>query len=450
VRKRRWYAVILCLVLLCGCGSKSTGDYAEKKVQEQDNGYTGMAGTKPELNYEAEAMKQRVLTDQVGYDADSTKVVLFLGDKLGSSFHVIDAQSGNMVYTGEIEYSGTDPESGEKVSYGIFSGLVEEGDYYVQTPVIGESYFFSISDSLYMDIFRNACLQYETLWSDRKPCLAEEIPEDAETISNLLIAFEYYTGIFEDDLGIAESGNQIPDLLDMIRKRVDAVRQLDPQELTYEQLACYTGILAQFAQDYKNFDAVYAQDCLAKAQDAFRILERLDINDQDVSYFFYALAQMYRATGNTNYHTKIKVLLNQGTIQGEMSFFGNVAYMSCKYKVDVDLCNRIMTELLEEAEEISQISSKSVYLVCAQDLQVISENMTKLSLVNYVITNHEYVTVQENHMHYLLGRNAGGISYISGTGQESAQAGQCISNNGYQNSALIFMMSEIIKEEAES
>ena len=448
MRKRRWCAAVLCLVLLCGCGNeKKPADI--QSTQVQNTGYTGMAGTEPELDYEVEAMKQRVLTDQVGYDSDSTKVVLFLGDRLGSSFHVIDAENDKMVYTGQIEYSGTDPVSGESVSYGTFSGLVEIGDYYIRTPVIGESYAFSISDSLYTDIFRTACLQYDALWGDHAVCLAKDLPEDAETISNLLIAFEYYTGIFEDDLGIAESGNNIPDLLDLIRRRVAAVSALDPQELSYEQLACYTGILAQFAQDYKNFDAAYAQDCLTKAQDGFRLLERMEDTVLDESYYFYAIAQMYRTTGNSNYHSRIKVLLNEGTVQGEMAFFGNVAYMSCKYKVDVDLCNQIMTGLMEEAEAISQTSSKNVYLVCAEDLKQISENMTKLSLVNYVITNHEYVTVQENHLHYLLGRNAAGVSYIYGTGQKNAPEGQCISENGYQNSALIFMMSEIIKEEAD-
>lgn len=448
MKKRRWYAAVLCLVLLCGCESRNAGADVQGE-QVQDAGYAGMSGAGPELNYEVEAMNPRVLTDQVGYDSDSTKVVLFLGDGLGSSFHVIDADSGNMVYMGEIEYSGTDPDSGEKVSYGIFSGLVEKGNYYIQTPVIGESYPFTISDSLYTDIFRTACLQYEKLWEDGTAYTAKKLTEDAETISNLLIAFEYYTGIFSDDLGINESGNNIPDLLDMIRKRVDEIRSLEPRDLTYEQLACYSGILAQFAQDYKNFDTTYAQECLTGAQDAFRILERMDTAEQDESYFFYAIAQMYRATGNGNYNTRIKVLLSQGAVEGKMSFFGNVAYMSCKYKVDVELCNSIMTQLMEEAEKISQTSSKSIYLICAEDLQTISENMTKLSLINYVITNHEYVTVQENHLHYLLGRNPEGVSFIYGTGQKNAGTKQCISENGYQNSALIFMMSEIIKEESD-
>ena len=74
--------------------------------------------------------------------------------------------------------------------------------------------------------------------------------------------------------------------------------------------------------------------------------------------------------------------------------------------------------------------------------------MVKLAVVNYVITNHEYVTVQENHLHYLLGRNVDGISYISGVGQNQVMnAKDSITTDCYQNSALVLMMCEIMHRE---
>ena len=111
MKRQRWYAVVLCLALLGGCGLKEE----EKPIQStqvQDSGYVGMTGDHPELNYEITPMRPGVLTDQTGYDSDSTKVVLFLGSSLGDSFQVIDAESGSTVYSGEIEYSGIDPQSG--------------------------------------------------------------------------------------------------------------------------------------------------------------------------------------------------------------------------------------------------------------------------------------------------------------------------------------------------
>ncbi len=445
MKRRRWYALILCLILLVGCGKKEEEPVESNEVQ--DVGYVGMAGDAPELNYEITSMRPRVLTDQIGYDSASTKVVLFVGDGFGESFHIVDAKTGNTVYMGEIESGSVDRQTGERVGYGVFTELVASGDYYIRTSGLGESYPFSISDGLYTDIFRSACLHFQGLWDTEEDYQPDTLQKDAETICNLMIAFEYYTGIFQDDLGIEQSGNEIPDMIDIIRSRVDDILTLDADTLSYEQLSCYAGILAQFAQDYKSFDAVYAAECLAEAQNAVRLLDKLEDKTSDESFYFYAVTQVYRATGYASYHTQIKDILKEGAVSGEMAFYGNVAYMSTKYTVDIDLCNDIITTLMNDVEEISQVSSQSPYLVCDRDLQKICEKMSELALVNYIITNHEYVTVQENHLHYLLGRNADGISYISGSGQQNAQVGECISTDSYQNSALVFMMSEIIKGE---
>ena len=47
--------------------------------------------------------------------------------------------------------------------------------------------------------------------------------------------------------------------------------------------------------------------------------------------------------------------------------------------------------------------------------------MTRLAVVDHIITNHEYTTVLENHLHYFLGRNAQSISYIDGVGDRNYQ-----------------------------
>ncbi len=447
MKRRRWYAFILCLILLLGGCEKKEEEQPVASVEIQDTGYVGMAGEEPELNYEVASMRPRVLTDQIGYDSASTKVVLFIGDEFGETFRIVNAANGETVYTGEIEPGSVDRETGERVSYGVFTELSESGEYYIQTAGIGESYSFTVSDGLYISIFRSACLNFRSLWDIEGLYQPDMLQNDAKTICNLLIAYEYYTGIFQDDLGIAESGNEIPDLIDIIRGRIDEVLTLEVDTLTYEQLACYAGILAQFSQDYKGFDAVYAADCLEKAQEAIRIMDRQSEVPQDESYYYYAVAQTYRASGYGSYNTQIKKILREGVVTGEMAFYGNVAYMSSKYSVDMDLCNNIITCLMQDVEKISQESSQSPYLVCDTDMQSICEKMSELALVNYIITNHEYVTVQENHLHYFLGRNADAICYILGTGQQSSEIAECISADSYQNSALVFMMSEIIKGE---
>ena len=45
--------------------------------------------------------------------------------------------------------------------------------------------------------------------------------------------------------------------------------------------------------------------------------------------------------------------------------------------------------------------------------------MARLTVVDHIITNHEYATVLENHLHYFLGRNEQSISYIDGIGSRN-------------------------------
>lgn len=449
MKVKHWIAFILCICLSVGCASRGSDSQVRNTAETEQNGYIGMAGGAVQPDYEFAAMKPGVLTDQIGYEPGGDKVVLFRGNGLSDSFSVMDAESGNTVYSGTIEYAGLDEQTGEKISAGVFTGLVENGTYYIVTPVIGESYRFRIGESLYDEVFRSSCLAFEELWETEAGYQGQNLKKDAQTIGNLLIAFEYYTGIFTDDLGTVDSGNGIPDVLDILKKRVDEVMTLAPEELTYEQLSCYVGILAQFSQDEKKFDARHSAECLLKAQEAFRLLEKKNLSGQDAGYYFYAAAQLYRATGYASYHTVIRnYLAKQGERTGSMDFYGKMAYMSCKYTVDTALCNDMITELMSQVEEISSVSSKNPYLVCSDQLQDICDQMVKFSVVNYVITNHEYVTVQENHLHYLLGRNAEGISYISGAGQrQSDTPGDSITADSYQNSALVLMMCEIILEE---
>lgn len=442
---KRICAAVLCFCLLCGCG-KRENSADEQPPRTATAGYTGMAGDEPELNYEAAVMRPGVLTDQVGYETGSTKIVLFRGGEQDASFEVIDRNTGSTVYSGKLEYEGVDQETGERISSGNFTGLVESGEYWIHVPVLGKSYPFQIADNLYEEVFRSSCLAFEKLWDTEAGYQEQYLTADAETICSLLIAYEYYTSIFQDNLGIEESGNGIPDLMDIIRKRVEGVMSLDSQSLDFEQLSCYVGILSQFAQDYKNIDASYASQCLGAAQEGYRQLERMNRVAFDESFYFYAAAQLYRATGYGNCHTAVKNYLNNTrSSDGQMDFYGKIAYMSCKYTVDSNLCSEIISELMEEMEALSAYSLDDPYLVCSRNLDEICGQMSKLAVVNYVITSHEYVTVQENHLHYLLGRNAEGISYIAGAGQvQKEDAGDGITGDSRKNAALILMMCEIV------
>lgn len=451
-RKRRSYICLclciqLCAGILFGCaGPKDPSVDAPSEGDSAD--YRGMAGDAAQLQYTVESMRPGVLTDQLGYGTDRRKIVLFRGSEAGTSFEVIDLSTDTAVYSGRLESAGTDIQTGEPVSYGDFSGLVENGEYRIRTPELGESYSFYIGDGLYEEVFRKSILAYEALWSTQETYAAGMLTTDAETICTLLIAYEYYTGLFTDDLGGMDSGNNIPDLMDLIRGRVERVMTLSPDRLNYEQLSCYVGILSQFAQDYRNIDADYAGACLVAAQEGWRLLEQKDRTGADGSYYFYAASELYRASGLAACHTALRNYLNAAQESGGvMDFYGKVGYLSCKNTVDVQLCSSIITALMGEVERVSAQSASNPYLVCSYDMPEIFTNMSRLAVVNYVITNHEYETVQENHLHYLLGRNETGVCYIEGIERTEKMAAQTVTQDSLQNASLILLMCEIIHSE---
>lgn len=471
---KRLCAILLCICLICGCGAaeeQQDGLSGEEAVQ---SGYSGLAGELPLLEYEVEKMHPYVLTDQLGYSTGSTKIALFVGGEIGDIYNVVDKETGNTVYSGRMEYAGRDESLQTSVCSGTFTEMVEEGTYYICAEKLGESYPFMIAGEIYGELFRQICLSYEQLWSEKETYHAGQLEEDARVISNLLIAYEYYTGIFSDDIGCSYSGNTIPDLLDLIAARVEKIRQLDIGKLSYEELAAYTGILAKFAQDYKAAGPAQAAECLVEAQEAYTALAKMERADKDESLFFYAAAELFRATGFAGYHTVVRTYLENsmekddaagsaednaqnaaaaGSAQsgkggaGGMEIYGKIAYLSAKYRVDMGLCNEIISDLMREVEGIAAAYNENIYMTVQDRPDGMFQDIIKLAVVNYVITNHEYVTVQENQLHYLLGRNPQGVSYFP-AGADHAKGGM-ITEHAEQASAVILLMCEIVKAEME-
>ena len=82
-----------------------------------------------------------------------------------------------------------------------------------------------------------------------------------------------------------------------------------------------------------------------------------------------------------------------------------VTYLLTRRKVDHDLCGRLIEDLMRGAEDIAKTSRDGIFLVQNEKTDVILWNMTRIALANYAIMNFEYVTVIENSVHYLMGRN---------------------------------------------
>jgi endoglucanase len=515
--------VIICLALLTGCASlPDFSDISLDTLQTtaEDDGITSL-GLTPEFTYDVPVSLPNILTDQVGYAENSNKVAVIQGEVPPDTFSIIDADSGEMVYTGTIEQKGYDEESGTYISYGDFTDFKTPGRYYIQAAMIGQSYPFEIAENIYDDLFRitfkqyyynrcgltlsselagdaahNACHAREAQMKDEATVKLDvtggwhmddmgsrDVVTGCQTVNSLLLAYELSPEMFDDDMGIPESGNDVPDILDEVKYEIDwllkmqdtksgavyaSVSSVDNKAagyilyidgVTMEATIQFAATLAKFSYLYQTIDRDFATQCLKASDRAYRYAQKY-LTDISQEEYFYAATELYRATGASSYHTVIKNYLAQNEVtdmENDFVFWGCVTYLSTKQKVDVNLCSEVISVLMQEAEQISYASKNSKLLINADVEQGNSADMlqslSRLAVVDHIITNHEYATVLENHLHYLLGRNLESVTYLNDVGARNYKdidpaAG--IMNRIDQNAELMLAMSAILSEEESS
>ncbi|MDD6811073.1 MAG: glycoside hydrolase family 9 protein [Lachnospiraceae bacterium] len=504
--------VFLCSCILIGCGVPDNLP-VNMGIQETQEEIVSL-GLTPEFNYEVPVSTPNIIVDQIGYAADSSKVAVFRGEILPDTYHIIDAQTEEVVYTGTLESKGSSGKQQDEVCYGDFTDFTEPGTYYLQAKIIGRSYSFVITDNPYEEIFRASLKQYYynrcgfTLSTELAGSAAHnachtnlaQLKEDAtvqldvsggwhmdengnrdviegcEAVNSLLLTYELYGDIFTDDIGIPESGNGIPDIMDEIKYEIDwllkmqdsksgavyaAVSVIDNQmpsyilyteNITMDATIQFAATMAKFSYLYQSYDRAFATQCLKAADRAYRYVGQYLADVSEEAYFF-AAAELYRATGNYSYRTVAQDFLlksEQIDMDNDSVFLGSTTYLSTKQKVDVALCERVIKILLKEVEEIAYTAKNAAYLTDGNKEQdnnsELLKKMARLTVVDHVITNHEYATVLENHMHYFLGRNEQSISYIDVAGSrnyESLDKKMGIMKQIDLNAEFILMLSAI-------
>ena len=241
--------VFLCLIVLTGCGSiKENRQNGQENIPEADS-----MEQEPQLSYEVPVSMPGILVDRLGYLPEENKTVIFKGKDLPQEFYVVDQKTEQIVYQGYPEIRKEEGE--EKEAYGDFSDFAAPGTYYIEAPILGKSYSFSISDTVYDSLFQEACKQYYynrcgmTLGSEyagdkaHNACHTgksvlrgnDSVSMDASggwhqnengeknitgasrAMAVLMMSYELYPQEYTDQEGIPESGNQIQDILDEIR-----------------------------------------------------------------------------------------------------------------------------------------------------------------------------------------------------------------------------------------
>lgn len=354
-----YLAALMLLGSVAGCGASSV----ERKSETEENTAQLIPAAEVHSDYETPVQIPRTLIDQLGFKDDSDKMVVFKGAELPDSYTIRNLETGESVYTGQIQSTG---KSGDE-EYGLsrFTELKTPGKYCIYTDELGESYSFTIDENIYDDLLTFACKKYYVNrcgtglsegfagssahaachtgsahlqedpateldvtggWhmdadADRDAGLGSRIAEE------LLIAYELNGDAFTDDSGIPESGNGIPDILDEIRYEADWLLKMQDAKtggeygaaltegdegsdvfarpvvvtpVSMEATISFSAMMARFSYLYQQYDPEYATTCLRAADRAFSCYQN-NQKDGGNTAAFKAAAQLYRATGNESY-----------------------------------------------------------------------------------------------------------------------------------------------------
>ena len=367
--KNRVIAALMVLIMgsVAGCGA-SSAERSEEVVQETE--VLEEAGSQPQTSVETRKIEipqqvPNILVDQTGFNVDSEKVAIFRGKRIPSDFSIINLESGETVYKGEVVKATLDEASGKYYGIGRFNDLREPGNYYICADYIGESLSVSICKDVYRAVFDEACGKYynnrcgiaisqvDSGDNGHSACHTTEarFQENTETtidvtggwhmdeladrdvyigariVDNLLLAYEMNPDAFTDETGIPESGNGIPDIIDELKYEADWLLKMQdtktggvygaavtvsnaggdifsaPVEVTPVSMDATISFAATMAR----FSYVYQQfdqeyaTAALKASD--RAWECFSINQSvyESTAAFRAAAQLYRATGSDKY-----------------------------------------------------------------------------------------------------------------------------------------------------
>ena len=368
-----------------------------------------------------------IMTNQVGYKPDDRKIAVFRDVTDETSFTVINADTEQVVHTGEL-YGQTENYTADETDWlGDFSAVTEPGTYYISCGGLDQSYTFKIEENVYGKLLddtvkmlylqrcgcevvddtfgHSAChtslatvygtneqIDVSGGWHDAGDYGRYIVPA-AKTIADLLYAYQEAPELYGDNLGIPESGNGIPDVLDEARYELEWMLKMQASSGgVYHKVSCATfpgyvmpqyengklivtpvsttatadfcASMALAYEFYYDIDKDFAEKCLAAAEKAWEFLEANpnlifenpedivtgeygDGSDKDERY--WAAAQMYRATKNDTYLTKLQSLtVKTGLDWSTVGDYGSIAILTMK---DVDTTSSIYTKALSSLKK---------------------------------------------------------------------------------------------------
>lgn len=450
----------------------------------------------------------RVKVNQIGYLPDDVKTVIVTA-KEDEKFKIVDAETEETVYVGQYGELSYDKSVQSNIRHGDFTEFKTPGRYKIISSPSGASYEFSIGEDIYDDVYKDVVLM---LYNHRcgtdldknisgdfahAACHTDEaviygdtsetkvdvsggwhdagdygryVVSGAKTVQDLFLAYEDYA-YTADDIGIPESGNGIPDLLDEAKYELDwmlkmqdaasggvyhkvtalvfpetvlAVDETDQMVLapiSYTATADFSAIMAKASVLYKDIDADYASKCLDAAAKAYAYIEANSemkgyknpeeivtgeypddlLNDETL----WAATEMYAATGDGKYLEAVKEMLEAKYPTGlGWDNVGTYAlYDLAKADgIDSGVQGQAKDKIIALADELLEKCKKEGFFMGLAvtypwgSNMIVADNGMILLMADRLSPNAEYVEYAQKHRDYIFGVNGTGYCYVTGYG----------------------------------
>lgn len=454
----------------------------------------------------------QVKVNQIGYKPDDVKSVLVTSPD-DEKFKVVNVSTNETVYIGTYSAAAFDPAMGTSVRIGDFSEVTAPGTYQIISSPSGASYEFDIGDGLYDDIYKDvvlmlynqrcgtkleasvsgdfahdACHTQEATvygdtsgktydvsggWHDAGDYGRYVVP-GAKTVEDLFLAYEDFD-YTADDIGIPESGNGVPDLLDEARYELEWMLKMQDEAtggvyhkvtgltfpgmvlateetedmvlapISYAATADFVAVMAKASVNYAQYDQAFADTCLAAAKKGYDFVkanpdmggfknpdeiltgEYPDVGLTDET--FWAAAELYLATLEDGYlaDTKEAIDTKYNTGLGWAGIGGYALYDLAKAEgIDSGLQSNAKEKFLAVAhKKLSSCQTSHIFIGIetypwGSNMVVAGDGMYLL-MASKLEDDPAYLEYAQKQRDYIFGFNGTGYCYVTGYGDLSPQ-----------------------------
>ncbi|MFU8861995.1 MAG: glycoside hydrolase family 9 protein [Cyclonatronaceae bacterium] len=461
--------------------------------------------------------------NQIGYEKDSLKQA-FLVNAEADSFELVRAHDSKVVFSGPIKTAGdTDAVSGDKISVIDFSDYRSEGEYKIKTlapePMVSNK--FNISKDVYVEALKIMSKSFyyhrcgtqvggESDWS-YEICHLDDAPffDDPESSKDVtggwhdagdynkftvntalsagLLLYTYESNpdnFWDNQLGIPESGNGIPDLLDEISWALEWLLKMqrddgavyhkvsqkkwigeylphtDPSiryifDVSSAAAASFTAAVAIGSRHLRSYKPDFSQELQAAAERAWHWLEQNPENfpaggfknpegvtggqygdPSDLDERLWAAMELYKLTNNDRYLTfyieHYRALYQTGIPPISWRDANSLAMRAFlrsetngKYLKEKDA---VREATIRHANSLLEVHNQNAYKnLLRSDQYYWGSNSVGLAFAAdlmqaYDITGQaHYKNATLDQLHFIVGRNPFNLSQVTGVGSAPVQ-----------------------------